>query len=170
MKNEALLSRLKGLRDGRRLTLENKAYQSLDTASVVRTEDSDLVGTRLEDGEPSVTVLLVKSFDPVGKVLETVQGETLSATMRVREGASVVLRSSVSVASSKAPPNTLDELAFLKPFAYTGRRKDDGTEVVALRIGVVVKGKVLDILGRPLKEETFYSSQTGYTFIRKERT
>ena len=170
MKNIALLAGLKGLRDAKKITQENKAYQSLDTASVVRTEDSELAGTRLEDGEPSVTVLLVKSFDPVGKVLETIHGQTLSATMRVKEGASVVLRASVSVADSKAPTNTLDELAFLKPFAYTGRRREDGTEVVAMRVGIVKGGKVLDVRGRQLKLETSYSSQTGYTFIRKDRT
>ena len=170
MKNVALLVALKSLRDAKKVTQENKAYQSLDTASVVRTEDSELAGTRLEEGEPSVSVLLVKSFDPVDKVRETIQGETLYPTSRKREGASIVLRASVSVAESKAPPNTLDELAFLKPYAYTGRRKADGTEVVAMRVGIVKNGRVLDVRGQQLKLETFYSSQMGYTFIRKDRT
>lgn len=170
MKDLTLLRGLKAARDSRKTLMENKAHQSLDTSAIVQTEDSELAGTRLEDGEPSVSVLLVESFDPDGRMLVTICGEELSATTRVSDGAAIVLRASVLVSDSKAPTNTLDELAFLKPYVYTGRRKEDGTEVVAMRVGIVKGGKVLDVRGRQLKLETSYSSQTGYTFIRKDRT
>lgn len=168
---DGLLDGLKRDRDIRAQVLHRRALSAEDLMGVgeLSEEQAERALTRIQEGEESVPVLLVRSFDAVSRSFVTLTGVLidLNGPYKKREVLVSMLGCTVQVKASKAPMTMISDVSFLSDLVFLGSKEEGAPS--KFRIGVVDRGEVKDIRGYSLECSARYSSQTGYTYTTKRR-
>lgn len=145
--------------------MENRARHANNKAEL--TEDDNNAKTRYND-EKTSTLILLKSFNPLNKTIEFLDGETItieekmSKQRRIEIGVKLLMNS-MQIRTKIIPPEAFSDsnAKILSQFIYIGETKDKMT-------GVLIKeedGTLTDIFKNKNLEKIFqYSSIMGYRY------
>lgn len=171
MKDNSLVA-LDHERIGARVTLERRAFLSKDELGGQTLSDEHF-GTRFEDGEPRLPVLLLSSISIPNKKLVFLDGTSMTVGKGpLREQIAKILDNSVQVPASAAPVTNYDDVSFLDRLMFFGNSKAGPipTENMKARVGLVDKKEVYTLRGDRCGKDACYNRTEGYTYtINKKK-